>query len=267
MKHISNHTTVQDLVDQTPVFAADLWKLKTSIATKEHWYPYDILGNLIHLNSFVPKELSDFNKLASNRVICDIGAADGDFAFLLAKNGFNVDVIDWPQTNWNGMSGVKSLTKYFRPRVHVYEVDLNNQFDLPHKKYDLVLFLGILYHLENPYYVLRKLSGYSTYLFLSTRIARETDDGKVRLNDAPVAYLVDSDESNNDPTNYWMFSLSGLTRLIKRTGWEIVAETTVGRTNGDSTPSNPNRDERAFFMLKSLKNRHADSGIRSPFVT
>ena len=255
MNKIRDNVSVGDLLSQSPSFADELWQLKLSIAPKKHWYPYDILGNLVHLNSVVPKELDNFNLLAANHTIADIGAADGDLSFLLARNGFKVDMIDWPQTNWNGLSGARALSKHFRPRPSVHEIDLDSYFVLPKKSYSLVIFLGILYHLQNPYFVLKNLSRHSSYLFLSTRIARITDDTLVRLNDAPVAYLVDPEETNNDPTNYWIFSLSGLRRLIERTGWKIISETTVGRVEGDSTPANPDLDERAFFLLQSAQNQ------------
>jgi len=51
-----------------------------------------------------------------------------------------------------------------------YQAD--RPFTLPHDAYDVVLFLGILYHLRNPFYVLEELARRTTHLLLSTRIAR-----------------------------------------------------------------------------------------------
>jgi hypothetical protein len=61
---------------------------------------------------------------------------------------------------------------------------------------------------------------------------------------------LEPDECNNDTTNFWIFSDEGLKRLIHRTGWRILAFTTIGDTN-NSTPADANHDERAVCILKS----------------
>jgi hypothetical protein len=70
----------------------------------------------------------------------------------------------------------------------------------------LVFCLGILYHLKNPLYVLERLAEVSSYLFLSTRIARQFSANGSSLAAIPAAYLLAADESNNDATNVWIFT-------------------------------------------------------------
>jgi hypothetical protein len=68
----------------------------------------------------------------------------------------------------------------------------------------------------------------------------------------PAAYLLGPDESNNDATNFWVFTDAGLKRLLDRTGWDLVTY----RTLGDVARSNPwdnDRDERAFTLVKSRR--------------
>jgi tRNA (mo5U34)-methyltransferase len=137
--------------------------------------------------------------------------------------------------------------------VGIHEVDLDSQFRLPRERYDLVCLLGILYHLKNPYFVLEQLARRTRYCVLSTRVARQTADGRVRLDGAPLAYLLAPDECNNDATNFWIFSMPGLLRLVDRCGWNVVAQRTVGDTRR-SNPSANDHDERAFLLLES---RHA----------
>jgi tRNA (mo5U34)-methyltransferase len=65
----------------------------------------------------------------------------------------------------------------------------------------------------------------------SRGIARQTADG-FPLSKYAVAYLLGPEECNNDSTNFWIFSDEGLKRLIHRTGWSILAYTTIGdKTN------------------------------------
>jgi tRNA (mo5U34)-methyltransferase len=232
-------------------FREELMATKLTLAPAAEWYPYESLNNVWALDALLSPENRDLGKLAGGRPVADIGAGDGDIAFLLARHGFAVDIVDYGPTNWNQLRGARMLAKHFHTGVRVYETDLDDQFTLPRTSYGLILFLGILYHLQNPIYALRHLSAVSDHLLLSTRVAQVTADGAVRLADAPVAYLVDPTETNNDPTNWWIFSPPGLTRLLDRTGWDVLDSYTHGRTGGDSDPSADDRDERTFLLLRS----------------
>jgi len=132
--------------------------------------------------------------------------------------------------------------------VTIRSVDLDAQFPLSGEKYDVIFLLGILYHLKNPFFVLESLARITKYCFVSTRIAKQTADGQ-RLSPYPVAYLVGPQECNNDDTNFWIFSDGGLKRLIERTGWNVLSYVTIGDTI-NSTPADPDRDERAFCFLE-----------------
>jgi tRNA (mo5U34)-methyltransferase len=82
------------------------------------------------------------------------------------------------------------------------------------------------------------------------RVAQVTTDGSVRLSNAPVAYLLDPDECNNDEANYWIFNGLGLRGILDRTPRDVL-DCTVGGCTVDSDPSTMDRDERAFCFVKS----------------
>lgn len=236
------------LLKESSKYMAKIDDLKDEIDKNFKWYKYGILNNFIHLkNTFNKFHLDELTKVESK--ILDIGAADGDLSFFLEEQGFDVDIMDHSKTNANSLKGAKILKKHLKSKVSIYDVDLDSQFSLPKKKYDLIFFLGILYHLKNPYYALEKLSYASKFLLISTKIAKFTpDDTKIQNN--PLAYLVDSNELNNDPTNFWIFSESGFKRLLARTGWVELEFFKVGDTRNSST-SDMSRDERAFALIKS----------------
>lgn len=230
-------------------FRIGLDDLRTRLPRDFEWYPYGTLLNFNHLRGI-------FNEfplptLTASRHVADIGAADGDITFFMASMGFNVDVVDYAPTNANGLRGLKTLAaaQQLAGQVHVLERDIDSQFELPQSSYDLVFFLGILYHLKNPYYVLEKLARHSRHLLLSTRVMRFAPDERY-LSGLPVAYLLDPDESNNDATNYWILTETALRRLAQRAGWDVLRMETVGDT-ATSNPSAADRDERAFALLKS----------------
>jgi hypothetical protein len=126
-----------------------------------------------------------------------------------------VVAMDWPGTNANRMLGVNLMKRELQSSVEIREVDLDERFRLDGERFGLVCALGVLYHLKNPIYFLERLARHSRYCLLSTAILPSR-----RKRDA-IAYLAGDREFNDDPTNYWFFSESGILRLLDRCGWDV----------------------------------------------
>jgi len=242
---------IEAIRDKALEFNVRLHALKHESAPHEAWYPYDTLSNFIHLDRVLTgSNRSLFDDIAGASV-ADIGAADGDSAFFLESLGADhVDIIDNPSTNYNGCRGMAIVRDALASKAQIAHVDLDEQFRLPRDRYSLVLLLGILYHLKNPFYVLEKLAKISKYCLLSTRVTRYANDGVTELKGIPVAYLVNPDEANGDATNFWVFSDAGLRRIISRTGWDVADYATFGNLER-SDPATSEGDERAFALLTS----------------
>ena len=253
-------------------------------------YPYDTFGNLFHLDRLLTGERRKLARLAAGRPIADIAAADGDLAFFLEAQGFDVHIIDNAAINCNGLRMARAVAQATRSRVAIHDIDLDSHFALPQDEYGLVFFLGVFYHLKNPYYALEQLARQSRHLALSTRVARFArplvapppptppqplppsllhdlvdlvaprpappppppagPPGMTRIGGIPLAYLVDERECNDDPTNYWIFTHEGLQRILARTGWEVLDYLAVGNTER-SDPASAGGDERAFCLARS----------------
>jgi hypothetical protein len=84
-----------------------------------------------------------------------------------------------------------------------------------------------------------------TPLFDEVRFGAETQD----VSNIAAAYLLAPDESNNDSTNYWIFTRAGFERLIDRTGWKLVASYSGDVPN--SNPQDSRLDERVFALLEA----------------
>jgi tRNA (mo5U34)-methyltransferase len=226
------------------------------------WYPNDSLASFDTFNTILNGKFRNLLDDPGDRCVLDIGAADGHLAFFLEALGFRVKAIDHPETNYNRMCGIRQLKEALHSRTEIISQDIDSQFELPEDQFDVVFFLGTLYHLKNPYYVLDLLSRHARFCFLSTRVTRFTPGG-LEIRGAPLAYLVDSDELNLDATNFWIFSEAGLKRLLRRTGWEICNYGTTGDTR-TSNPRTAENDERAFCLLRS---RHlTDPGLTASLL-
>ena len=254
---------VTELANRSQEFLKTLDARKSELAPTEFgWYPYGTMHNFPILESL----LSDANRSPLPPVdagpIADIGAADGDTAFFLESLGYRVHAIDYPPTNYNSCRGIRLLKRALDSNVEILETDLDSQFALPAQEYALVFFLGILYHLKNPYFVLESLARRARYAFISTRVARYniadaaenpypgTNRQRVEIASIPAAYLVAPDETNNDATNFWMFTEVGLRRILHRTGWEVLDFIMIGNTK-NSDPATNAGDERAFCYVRS----------------
>ena len=233
-------------------FALDLNGRKQTLAPRELWYPYGTMSNFIHLDRLLKGNHRRLLELIGELPVADIGAADGDLAFFLEHLGCqSVEIIDHAPTNYNGLKGAQLVKAALRSSVAIHDIDLDEYFDFVQPRYGLIFFLGILYHLQNPYHVLKRLAQRTRYCLISTRIARWTVDREIEFSRAPMAYLLDELEANNDSSNYWIFSEAGLRRILKRTKWEICEFMTVGDVV-NSDPATTERDERAFCLVRSL---------------
>jgi tRNA (mo5U34)-methyltransferase len=240
-------SSLQDLAIATE---QNLWKTKLAHRPKSFWYPYSTLHNVAVLEKLCAAaglHLLDLCRGMRGKV-ADIGAADGDLAFFLEKLGLSVEAIDNEYTNFNRLEGARTVKEALNSSVAIRSVDLDSQFTIAGQKYDVIFFLGTLYHLKNPFFVLESLARLTKYCFMSTRIAKQTAEGSP-LAPYPVAYLLGPQECNDDDTNFWIFSDQGLKRLINRTGWNLLAYLTIGDTTS-STPADRDRDERAFCLLE-----------------
>jgi tRNA (mo5U34)-methyltransferase len=244
---------IDELAAGIPAQIERMRSARAAIGDDIPWYPYDILGNVAHLDAMLSVKHRDLDNLAKGSPVADIGAADGDLAFALEDiGGWEVDIVDTAATNMNGLRGARALRDHLGSTVKIHDIDLDRQFTLPRRNYGLVFLLGILYHLQNPYYILRELAERSSYCLLNTKVARFAGPARTPIGDLPVGYLVAPHETNNDPTNYWILSPSGLERLVERAGWEILDRANVGNTI-DSDPATPENDERMLMLLRSLR--------------
>ncbi len=245
-------TSAEESIEQLGLFR-DI--LKAAKSTPPHpnfgWYPHDTLSSWWILRALFAAHFTALQDALRCHPVLDIGCGDGDLTFFLSQLGCRVAAVDHPKFNFNYMHGVKALKQRLGSDVSIFETDLDHDGPLAflEDEYGLVLLLGILYHLKNPFSILERLSRCARYCMLSTRIASMTLNGTPMQHEA-LAYLLDSREANNDPTNFWIFSETGLSRLLRRTGWEVWGSSKHGCTTG-SNPSSDQADERIYLFLRS----------------
>jgi len=241
---------VKELERKALDFESRLNQIKASAGGRQvDWYPYRTLAVFSILDKLLTGPRRRLLDLAAGDPILDLGCGDGALSFFCESLGYQVCAADNPHINHSGMRGFNTLREALQSSVAFHAVDLDSQFKLPEETFGLVFFLGVLDHLKNPFYVLEALARRARYCVLSTRIAQRTPQGAA-MKGEPLAYFLAPGETNNDETNYWIFSETALRSLVDRTGWTVCDFETVGATR-DSEPARLDRDERAFCLLES----------------
>jgi len=142
----------------------------------------------------------------------DIGASDGYFSFELEKRGAEVVAIDFvPET----YSGFATARKILGSRVDYRMDNVYNLAPESYGRFDVVLFLGVLYHLRKPLAALdaiRSVMHEGAQLFIGTMLIDEyflLPDGSTTTIDAinpilknvPLWQFYPGDTLNGDYTN------------------------------------------------------------------
>jgi tRNA (mo5U34)-methyltransferase len=214
------------------------------------WYPYDSLGNIVHLEQLLEHSEFDFKAAVQGKTILDLGCADGDFAFFLESLGARVVAVDHPRGNHNNLAGIRTLKEQLGSSVEVRTHDLDTGVDIGPEQFELTIALGLFYHLKNPILFLETLAKRTRFCLLSTRVMKHLPANSTDFSGTAIAYFLMADELNGDNSNFWIFTKESLHRVIERSHWKVLAYTTVGDTKA-SLPVTLDHDERAFVLMES----------------
>jgi SAM-dependent methyltransferase len=249
--------TVHDVASGAELYRHRLRKIKAG-RTDVAWYPYDSMSNFTHIERLLGGGRKEFfHALPSSRVL-DVGACDGDVAFYLESIGLQVEAVDSPNTNHSALGAFHALHRELGSKVRLHEYDLDDRWRLEGSEYGLALCLGVLYHLKNPFYVMEELARRAHFCIVSSKIADLfRPAGGEPQSDLALAYLVDSDELNNDHTNFWVFTEECLRRMFTRSGWMVLDTLRLG--SGEARAASCRDDARLFALLAS---RHLRAPLR-----
>jgi len=196
-------------------------RLKQEIA-KYKWFHTIELGKGIVTPGIddTPRKLKSIgmpNNLRGMTVL-DIGAADGFFSFEAERRGAEkVLATDLPVGQLRGLGERFALAREaLGSRVEDLGIDV---YDLSPEKvgvFDVVLFLGVLYHLKHPLLGLERIfSVTGSLLILETHV----DMCDCRT---PAAAFYPGAELNNDPSNWWGPNEAAVVGMLKTVGFKEV---------------------------------------------
>ena len=222
MSHLQSASNLQEIV------ASYIW-----------WHSID-LGNGIVTNGVNTLETMElryqqtFSKIdLVGRTVLDVGTWNGGFAVEAWRRGASsvtgLDHFTWNNTYFRARDTFNLTSSMTGASLKAIDRDLDDpKLDLSDiGKFDVVLFLGVFYHLKNPLSALREVSGtVKDVLALETHLERFSED-------RPAMVFFPGVELAGDATNWWGPNTACIVELLKLMGFaRIEISAGFGDTRG-----------------------------------
>jgi tRNA (mo5U34)-methyltransferase len=156
----------------------------------------------------------------AGRSVLDVGAWDGFFSFEAERRGAKrvvaADSFAWNADNWSNKNGFELARRTLGSAVEDVEVDVMDLSPEQVGQFDLVLFLGVLYHLRHPLLALERLASVTAdQLILETHI-------DLTWTRRPAMAFYPGLEVGWDPTNWWGPNPEAVVAMLKSVGFSDV---------------------------------------------
>ena len=199
----------------------------------KHYESYNTAREAVVRNT-----LSDISRQVTLRTGLDVGCGLGYFSSLLNSLGLHVTGVDGRQEN------VKEAARRI-PHVSFHTGNIEDPRLPDMGRFDLVLCLGLLYHLENPFLAIRSLHSLTDkILFVESMCAPGTD---------PSMQLLDEFHAEDQGLNYVAFypTESCLVKMLYRAGFPFVFALTTPPDHTDFHATKGRRKARTMLVASN----------------
>lgn len=165
----------------------------------------------------------------TGKTVLDIGCSDGFFSFECEKRGASrvLAVDNFASVYVDSPAGFMVARDLLNSKVEFLDSDLFLLDPKTTGKFDLVLFLGVLYHLRHPLFALDHLVKFcKEQIIVETAIIPESSGFKSAVSQrilgekTPAAYMefLEGDSLNHDPTTWWKQSSRCMEGMLRSCG-------------------------------------------------
>jgi len=188
------------------------------------WYHTIDFGNGIVSQGIddSPYRLSRIGLPASlkDRTVLDVGAWDGFFSFEAERRGaarvLATDYYSWFGGGWGTKEGFDLARQALNSRVQDMAVDVMDLSQQEIGTFDVVLFLGVLYHLRHPFLALERIASVTGDVLILETVIDMVGFGR------PAMAFYPERELNNDPTNWWGPNVAAVEGMLRAVGFRRV---------------------------------------------
>lgn len=198
--------------------------LREEVARIRWWHRID-LGNDVVTPGYVdtPRRVSMLHlpESLAGKTVIDVGAWDGFYSFEAERRGaarvLATDSFSWDGPGWGTKAGFELARRTLGSRVEDQDIDVLELSPERVGTFDVVLFLGVLYHMRHPMLALEKV-------WSVTRELAIVETHAVFRYRRPVLELYPEGELRGDPTNWFgpnpravegMLAAAGFVRTVR----------------------------------------------------
>jgi tRNA (mo5U34)-methyltransferase len=216
-------------------------QIRAKIDTVKHWYhQIEIRKGIVTPGSNPSSEMLSFlglpDDLSGLRVL-DLGCRDGFYSFACEKrNAAEIIAVDYVSAHETGFDVASEL---LRSKVKFIHENVYNITSSSFGEFDVVLMLGLLYHLPDPFGALaiaRSVCKGELYLATHTidnaLIMPNGDTTPLRslseeLVSIPLMQFIPRDALSRDYTNYWIPNVRCLDLMLAENNFDVLKTTVV----------------------------------------
>jgi tRNA (mo5U34)-methyltransferase len=188
------------------------------LAVVKHWHhKFEVIPGVWTSGSYDPRFMLDLLDLPEDLVgrrVLDIGPSDGFFSLALRRRGAKVTAVDYRPMDLHGFGAMAKVTglDFDYRQMNLYDIRRRD-----FGTFDIVLFLGVLYHLPDmlrAFAVIREVC--DGQLFVETHCDTELPE-----NIAAARYYR-SDTLHGDHTNFWSPNLRCVTDMLYDAAFDVA---------------------------------------------
>jgi len=183
------------------------------------WHTIQLSSKIKTPGKYTPELMQWFMKVfpkdLSGKSVLDVGTWDGGFSFEAerrnAREILGIDVFQGHEELRD--KPFQICKKILDSKVEFQELDVID-VDKLNRKFDVILFLGVYYHMLNPFLALEKLlSICNKFIFM---------EGEVLRSKRSICYFLESGEIGGDTSNTFVFSPTFLKNFATKIGFKKV---------------------------------------------
>jgi tRNA (mo5U34)-methyltransferase len=156
----------------------------------------------------------------AGKTVLDIGAWDGYFSFEAERRGaarvLATDSYSWSGQGWGTKAGFELARSALGSRVEDLDIDVLALSPERVGVFDVVFFLGVLYHVRHPLLALEKVASVTRELLIVETVVDLLGFPR------PAAAFYGGSELNRDPTNWWGPNITAVDGMLRAAGFARV---------------------------------------------
>lgn len=160
-----------------------------------------------------------FDRPITGKTVLDIGCWDGAYSIEAARRGaarvLATDHFVW-RSSWGDRRCFDLARTCLAPEIEVLDVDVPDLSVERVGTFDVVLFLGVFYHLRDPISTLERVAALATeVLVVESRIIAP-------FSRRPMMRFYPGAELDGDPTNWWAPNRACLDAMLRDLGFRTI---------------------------------------------